>query len=100
MRLESIKNKKNDKFNRESLDNIKSQRNQRTIGPANVHLKSTTCTRIYTNKQNIMVYNPSPGADELPSVVFIFKIINKLSIFQFPSNGILTVFPFQIGDSC
>ena len=51
---------------------------------------------------SIMVFNPSAGADEALGPFSFFRIINNLSICEFPagfnspSNGILTVFPIQL----
>ena len=62
--------------------------NQRTNGPVNSHLRSAS----YTNKHlNIMVFNPSAGADEDLGPFSFFRIINILSNCQFPAD-----FPLQI----
>ena len=73
--------------------------NQRTNDHVNAHLRSAA----YTNKTclNIMVFNPSAGADESLGPFSFFRIIKILSICQFragffPSNDILTVFPIQM----
>ena len=58
--------------------------NQRTNGPVNAHLRSAA----YTNKTclNIMVFNPSAGADEALGPFSFFRIINIMSICQLPAG--------------
>ena len=68
--------------------------NQRTNGPVNAHLRSAA----YTNKRlNIMVFNPSAGADEAHGPFSFFQnnqysVLLPISCWLFPSNDILTVF--------
>ena len=71
-----------------------------TRGPmVNAHLRSAA----YTNKTclNIMVFNPSAGADEALGPFSFFQnnqysVNLPISCWLFPSNDILTVFPFQM----
>ena len=51
--------------------------NQRTNGPVNAHLRF------------IMAFNPSAGADEALGPFSFFRIINILSIPQFPAGFFL-----------
>ena len=69
-------------------------KNQRTNGPVNAHLRSAVYTNVIEN-------SPSIGADEALGPFFFFRIINILSVQVFPSNYILTVYPFKyIGNPC
>ena len=63
--------------------------NQRTNGPVNAHLKSAAFTS--THVLNIMVFNHSAVADEALEPFSFFRIINILSICQFPTG-----FPLQM----
>ena len=72
--------------------------NQRTNGPVNAHL---SLLHIPINMLNIMVFNPSAGADEALGPFSFFRIINILSICQFLAGfclqmTFLTVFPIQM----
>ena len=68
---------------------------QMTYGSVNAHLRSDA----YTDKTclNIMVFNPSAGADEAPWAIFFFQN-NQYSVHLpiFPSNDISTVIPIQM----
>ena len=56
------------------------------------HGKKTTCLPTLSGGDiNIMVFNPSAGADEALGPFSFFRIINILSICQFPAD-----FPLQI----
>ena len=62
-------------------DSMTACNNQRTNGPVNAHLRSAA----YTNKFVFMVFDHSARADEALGPSSFFRIINILSISQFPA---------------
>ena len=67
------------------------QKNKRTNGPVNAHLRSA----VYTND---IENSPSIGADE---ALFFQNDQYTVHTSFFPSNDILTVYPFKyIGNPC
>ena len=65
--------------------------NQRT-GPVNAHLRSAVYTNVIEN-------SPSIGAGEALEPLFFQN--NQYTVYTFPSNDILTVYPFKyIGNPC
>ena len=66
--------------------------NQRTNGPVNAHLRSAVYTNVIEN-------SPSIGAGEALGPLFFQN--NQYTVNTFPSNDILTVYPFKyIGNPC
>ena len=67
-------------------------KNQRTDGPVNSHLRSAVYTNVIEN-------SPSIGAGEDLGPLFFQN--NQYTVYTFPSNDILTVYPFKyIGNPC
>ena len=66
--------------------------NQRTNDPVNAHLRSA----VY---MNVIENSPSIGAGEALGPLFFQN--NQYTVYTFPSNDILTVYPFKyIGNPC
>ena len=59
---------------------------QRTNGPVNAHLRSAVYTNVIEN-------SPSIGAGEALEQLFFQN--NQYTVYTFPSNDILTVYPFK-----
>ena len=76
-----------------SIDIFRINFNQRTNGPVNAHLRSAVYTNVIEN-------SPSIGADEALGPFFSESSIYCPYKF-FPSNDILTFYPFKyIGNPC
>ena len=84
---------------------ILTETNQKTNGPVNAHLRKTNGpvnahlrSAVYTN---VIENSPSIGAGEALGPLFFQNNQYTVHTSFFPSNDILTVYPFQyIGNPC